>query len=99
MPDPFGSTGVPITVYVDAGVPVTLLNANVYPFFRPAPNCVSIRHALVESGGAQVVPASAPNVEAYPTVGYAELNEICAVFTVRSEATAADSLAAMRDRR
>lgn len=71
---------------------------NEYPLLVPAAKVVSIKHAPVELGGVQLVPESDPRVEANPTVGYAELYEIWAVFRVRSEATAEDSLAEMRAR-
>ena len=64
----------------------------------PVESCVSIRQAPAEVGGEQDVPDRAPSVDAKPTVGYAELYEISAVFKVRIDATEDDSFAAMRAR-
>lgn len=64
----------------------------------PVESCVSIKQAPVELGGVQDVPARAASVDAKPTVGYAELYEICAVFKVRIDATEDDSFAAIRAR-
>ena len=78
-----------------------MVNVKLYPLLWPPAKFESIRQAVVGLGGVQFAPLPPKTARepAKPTVGYAELNEICAVFKVRIAAAAADSLAAMRERR
>ncbi len=97
----FWFNGVALIWYVEAGLPVAAEITNLYPLFvlvAAPPNWLSIRHAPVEVGGVQLVPARFVKLAAKPTVGYVELYAIWAVFTVRTDATAEDSFAAIRAR-
>src|SRR5260370_20165772 len=71
----------------------------LYPFLMPLASCESIKQALVEVGRVAPVqlPARLERRPAKPTVGKAELYESCAVFKVRIDAAATDSLATMRE--
>jgi hypothetical protein len=64
-----GLIGVAITWYALAGVPSIPARVKLYPVLVPEASWVSIKHALLALGGAQLVPPRATRVLAKPMVG------------------------------